>query len=442
MLSTQQSGALTKALGRSAMFEPGERVLVAFSGGPDSTALLLGLREAGHDVVAAHFDHALQPGSEMVAAHAARFCGSLGITCMSERRTSPLPKGSVQAAARSLRYAFLELSAEQAGASRIALGHTADDLVEGTVMHLLRGCGIAGLRGMPATRGLFVRPLLGVWRADVLTFLDERGVVALEDPANSNLGYRRVTVRRELLPALELGRPGITRRLHAVAKRAAELQEQVERKAAAAIEAGAVSTSAIRAMSEPVAAETLRALYHRSGGPDPSLGRSHISAMLQLVRGGPGGRGLDLPGGRRFRIVDSRVQVLPRVTHSMEASLQVESCPGCTEPDSVHLRRGLRLRIGFRQPGLRMRPAGGSGTRKLQDIFVDAKVPREERDDWPLVFAGDRLAWVPGVAVDRELQSPPGESALHVTVTRILAAGRPPKEQMLESPDSPRGESS
>jgi len=442
MPSTRRSGALAAALSQSALIQPGERVLVAFSGGPDSTALLLGLREAGHDVVAAHFDHALQPGSEMVAAHASRVCASLGITLMAERRTSPMPKGSVQAAARSLRYDFLERCAGEVGASRIALGHTADDLVEGTVMHLLRGCGIAGLRGMPATRGRFVRPLLGVWRAEVLAFLDERGVVALEDPANSNLRYRRVSVRRELLPALERGRPGITRRIFAVASRAAGLQERIERTAAAAIESGAVSTSALRAMSEPVAAETLRVLYHRSGGPDPSLGRNHIAAMLELVRGGPGGRGLDLPGGRRFRVVDSRAQVLPRVTHWMEVSLQVESCPGCGEPDAAHLRKGLQLRIGFRQPGLRMRPAGGAGSRKLQDIFVDAKVPREERDAWPLVFAGERLAWVPGVAVDRELESPPGESALHVTVTRILAAGRPPKAQMLESPDSPRGESS
>jgi tRNA(Ile)-lysidine synthase len=421
------------------MIEPGERVLVAFSGGPDSTALLLGLREAGHDIVAAHFDHALQPGSEMVAAHSGRLCASLGITLMSERRTLPVPKGSVQAAARSLRYTFLERCAEQSGASRIALGHTADDLVEGTVMHLLRGCGIAGLRGMPARRGMFIRPLLGVWRADVMAFLDGRGVVALEDPANSNPRYRRVSVRRELLPALE---PGITRRIYAVATRAAELQEQVEGTAAAEVETGSVSTSAISAMSEPVAAETLRALYHRSGGPDPSLGRTHIAAMLRLVRGGPGGRGLDLPGGRRFRVVDSRAQVLPRVTDPMVASLQVESCPGCDAPNAAHLRMGLDLRVGFRRPGLRMRLLGGAGTRKLQDIFVDAKVPREERDGWPLVFAGDRLAWVPGIAVDSELESPPGESALHVTVTRILAAGRPPNEQMLESPDSPRGESS
>jgi tRNA(Ile)-lysidine synthetase-like protein len=424
------------------MLAPGERVLVAFSGGPDSTALLLGLHEAGHDVVAAHYDHALQPGSASVAAHVVALCRSLGIRLLTERRTSPLPKGSIQAAARALRYDFLERSANQVGATKVALGHTADDLVEGTVMHLLRGCGIAGLRGMPASRGRFVRPMLEVWRADVMAFLDERGAVALEDPANSNRRYQRVSVRRDLLPAFERGRPGITRRLYSVARWAAEIQQGIEKTAADAVESGTVATSALRAMSEPVAAETLRALYHRSGGPDPSLGRTHIAAMLRIARGGPGGRGLDLPDGRRFRVVDGRAQVLPRVTHSMESWLQVEACPGCREPRAAHLRKGLDLRIGVRRPGLRMRPAGGAGSRKLQDIFVDAKVPREERDAWPLVFAGERLAWVPGIAVESEFQSPPGESSLHVTVNRILAAGRSPKEPMLESPNSPRGESS
>jgi tRNA(Ile)-lysidine synthetase-like protein len=428
MSSPERTDPVSTALRGSPLVASGERVLVAFSGGPDSTALLLALHEAGHDVVAAHYDHALQPGSASAASHVMALCRSLGVALLTERRTSLLPKGSIQAAARTLRYDFLERGADEVGATKIALGHTADDLVEGTVMHLLRGCGISGLRGMPASRGRFVRPLLGVWRADVMAFLDERRVVALEDPANSNPRYQRVSVRRDLLPALQRGRPGIVRRLLSVAQRAAAIQQGIEKTAANAIETESVATSALRAMSEPVAAETLRVLYHRSGGADPSLSRTHIAAMLRIVQGGPGGRGLDLPGGRRFRVVDSRAQVLPRVTQSMESRLQVEACSGCRQPDAAHLRKGLDLRIGFRRPGLRMRPAGGGGTRKLQDIFVDAKVPREERDAWPLVFVGERLAWVPGIAVDSEFESPPGESALHVTVTRILAAGRTPKD--------------
>jgi tRNA(Ile)-lysidine synthase len=86
-----------------------------------------------------------------------------------------------------------------------------------------------------------------------------------------------------------------------------------------------------------------------------------------------------------------------------------------------------------------MRPRGGRGTRKLQDIFVDARVPREERDLWPLVFAGDRLAWVPGVAVDADLASADGAAAQHVSVTPSPDF-RKSKIAVLESPHSPPGE--
>ena len=88
---------------------------------------------------------------------------------------------------------------------------------------------------------------------------------------------------------------------------------------------------------------------------------------------------------------------------------------------AAHLRPDLDLRLGYRTPGLTMRPVGGRGTRKLQDIFVDARVPREDRDAWPLVFAGDSLAGVPGIAVSAELATRAGEPSLHVTVSGIPA---------------------
>jgi tRNA(Ile)-lysidine synthetase-like protein len=101
----------------------------------------------------------------------------------------------------------------------------------------------------------------------------------------------------------------------------------------------------------------------------------------------------------------------------------------------VHLRTGLSLRLGHRSPGLRIRPAGGRGTRKLQDVFVDARVPREERDAWPLVFAGDRLAWVPGVAVEADFSPAPGEPADHVSI-EPMPVSRATKVVRLESPTS------
>ena len=375
-------------------------IMVALSGGPDSTALLLTLHEAGHDLVAAHYDHALREGSEQVARHVDELCAGLGVRLITARRTEPLPRGSLQAAARTLRYAFLDRARREAGADMVAIAHTADDLVEGVALHLMRGCGLAGFRGMPERRGHYVRPFLHVWKSEVHEFLVKRGVIAHEDPANNDTRFARVRVRHQILPAMERDRPGISRLIHAAALNAARWQ--------------------VAAENAPTEAEFVKRLYFEAGGRRPGLSRKHIEAMLKLAesgRGGRGGRGVDLPGGLRFRIVGGQMQVVPSQRPSgRQVRLEVTRCPGCGDDRVAHLRADLHLTLGYRRPGLRMRPRGGRGTRKLQDIFVDAHVPREERDRWPLVFADDRLAWIPGVAVDADLASPPGADSLHVGV--------------------------
>ena len=412
---------LLLGLRRSGLIAAGDRVLVAVSGGPDSTALLLALQEEGQTVTAAHYDHALQPGSGDAANHVRRLCERLGVDVLIERRERPMPRGSVQAGARTLRYEFLERARAQAGADVVAIAHTADDVVEGVVLHLLRGSGLAGMRGMPARRGVFVRPLLSVWRSDIADYLDRRGIEALQDPANSNDAYARVRVRRDILPALERDRPGIVRRFHQASIRATALQESISGLARRTLKTGA-TRSAVTAAPEPVAAEMMRQLYARAGGAQPSLSRAHIASMLRLAQAGPGGRGVDLPGGLRFRIVGEAMQIVAAHPNPLSAPrLEVSACDGCEDLMAAHLRPGLELRLGHRTPGLTMRPLGGRGTRKLQDIFVDARVPREDRDAWPLVFAGDSLAVVPGIAVSAEMAARAGEPSLHVTVWGIPA---------------------
>jgi tRNA(Ile)-lysidine synthetase-like protein len=421
MLSHESTESPIAALTHAPFPTAGRRVMVAISGGPDSTALLIAAFEAGHEVVAAHYDHALREGSHLVADQVAQLCRRLGVELHTERRSGVMPAGSLQARARALRYDFLDRAATTSSADSVALAHTADDLVEGAVLHLMRGCGLAGLRGMPASRGRYVRPWLRVWRREVEEFLARRGVVAYEDPANVDTRFARARVRRLILPQLEQDRPGIVRRIHSAATRAALLHEAVATEAKAAIDAGRCSDSDLRSMPEPVAVEMLKLLYVRAGGAAPGLSRAQLAAMLRLAGGGRGGRGIDLPGGLRFRIVGHVAEFVPAAQAARGPSgaglLEVRRCSGCGDPEAAHFRLGLDLRVGFRQPGLRMRPAGGRGSRKLQDILVDAKVPREERDGWPLVFAGDRLAWVPGIAVDRDLASRPGELSQHVSLS-------------------------
>ena len=420
--TTNSSHLLLLGLRGSGLIGPDDRVLVAVSGGPDSTALLLALREEGHDVVAAHYDHALQQASGHVADHVRALCQRLGVDAVIERRESPLPRGSVQAGARTLRYEFLERARLRAGADVVAIAHTADDVVEGVVLHMLRGCGLAGLRGMPARRGVFVRPLLSVWRSDVMDYLGLRGVQPLEDPANSNTAYARVKVRREILPALERDCPGIVHRFHAAAARAAALQEAVSEAAGRTLDGDSTTRATVAAAPAPVAVELMRQLYARAGGAQPALSRAHLTAMLRLAEPGRGGRGLDLPGGLRLRIVGEAMQVVPREKERIPAPrLDVFMCSGCSDAGAAHLRPELELHLGHRRPGLTMRPLGGRGTRKLQDIFVDARVPREDRDAWPLVFAGDSLAVVPGIAVAEQMAARVGEPSLHVTVSGIPA---------------------
>jgi tRNA(Ile)-lysidine synthetase-like protein len=417
-------------------------VLAAVSGGPDSTALLLALKELGCDVTAAHFDHALREGSDKVTEQVSALCQRLGVQLVSERRSAPMPRGSVQAAARVLRYEFLERARIQTGADVVALAHTADDLVEGVVLHLMRGCGLAGLRGMPASRGAYVRPMLAVWRRGVTEFLRQRGVSAYEDPANADLKYARARVRHQILPALERDRPGIRRRFYAAARQATAMQEAIASDAQDVLASGMPIATDLARMTEPVAIEVMRFLYSNAGGLQPGLSRAHLSSMLKLARGGRGGRGVDLPGGLRFRIVGQHMEfVAPASSTEIRPRLDVKHCNGCGDPEAAHLRPGLALRLGFRRPGLRMRPAGGRGSRKLQDILVDARVPREDRDKWPLVFAGERLAWVPGIAVDADLVSVSGAAAQHVAISPMPARWTS-RIASLGMPISPRGESS
>ena len=445
MLQTDFSEPVLEGIRQSGLIRPTDRVLVAVSGGPDSTSLLLALNELGCDVTAAHFDHALREGSDKVTERVSAMCERLGVQLVSERRNAPMPRGSVQAAARTLRYEFLERARLNAGADVVALAHTADDLVEGAVLHLMRGCGLAGLRGMPTSRGAYVRPMLAVWRRDVTEFLRRRGVSAYEDPANADLKYARARVRHQILPDLERDRPGIGRRFYAAARQASVMQSAIESEAQLVLGAGMPTSEDVARMTEPVAIELMRTLYSNAGGLQPALSRAHLSSMLRLTRGGPGGRGVDLPGGLRFRIVGHHMEVVAPPgslgSSSSAPQLVVRPCTGCADPNATHMRSDLQLHLGFRRPGLRMRPAGGRGSRKLQDILVDARVPREDRDNWPLVFAGERLAWVPGIAVDADLVSVSGAASQHVAISPMPARWAS-RIASLGMPISPRGESS
>ncbi|MTA01068.1 MAG: tRNA lysidine(34) synthetase TilS [Actinobacteria bacterium] len=204
-----------------AHFEPGDRILLAVSGGADSLLLAaatnLEANKVGIQLSALVVDHQLQNGSGEVALGAQKKLIELGIT---EAKISQVEvisnasSGGTEAAARRARYEALDAEADRIGAVAIFLGHTEDDLAETVLLGLARGSGTRSLSGMAFHVGRYVRPFLELTRAQVLSACKESGIEFWSDPQNEELSFARVRVRNEILPKMEkeIG-PGISKAL-------------------------------------------------------------------------------------------------------------------------------------------------------------------------------------------------------------------------------------
>lgn len=199
------------------LLEPREKVLAAVSGGADSLCLVLVLTELGFSVSVAHFDHGLRPESNRDSETVQRYARTMGVAFYGERGDVPAwathHRKTLEEAARELRYDFLVRTAAVCGAAVIATGHTADDQAETVLMHLLRGSGLQGLRGIRAedrSRGVrLIRPLLRLTHAQTTEYCRQSGWQPLEDPSNQDPSFKRNRIRRELLPQLRDYNPQI-----------------------------------------------------------------------------------------------------------------------------------------------------------------------------------------------------------------------------------------
>jgi len=214
--------AIVSAADRRGVIVPGEHVLMACSGGPDSTALLDALARLAPPrrwrLSVAHVDHGLRAGSAAEAALVARLAADRGLAfrALSVRVA---PGASLQDRARTARHNALREEAERVGAAVIALGHTADDQAETVLMRALSGASPRGLLAMAERERGLVRPLLRVWREATVAYCAALGLEPLEDPSNLDPRFLRSRVRHEVIPALEAVFPGARRRLVVLAER-------------------------------------------------------------------------------------------------------------------------------------------------------------------------------------------------------------------------------
>jgi len=285
---------ITSAVRRTArersLVAPGDQVLVACSGGPDSTALLHVLHrlrgELGITLCAASIDHGLRPESAVEVEQVAAFAEALGVPFDSARVTMQGEGASIQAQARELRYAALHGIAAARGATRIAVGHTQDDQAETVLGRLLRGAGIRGLGGIePLRADGVIRPLLDCRRSDVRAYAVDRGLPFVDDPSNHQHAFERVRIRHEVLPVLLVEDARVVEHLSALGDEAAELNAYLEAQLSALCRARGrfVSAEILSELPGPIQIRCLRSWISEETGLAPS--RSHLTAVSRLLTG-------------------------------------------------------------------------------------------------------------------------------------------------------------
>jgi tRNA(Ile)-lysidine synthase len=437
----------------------GTRVAVALSGGSDSVALAHLIREleGSGELRAAgliHFNHRLRDTAERDEQFSTRLAESFGWPMVVEREDVALrarrERRSIEDAARTARYQGFDRARVMLGADVVALGHTRDDQAETFLLRLIRGAGPKGMAGMHPRRGPIVRPLLCCLRTELRQFLAARQIVYVEDETNADVTIPRNRVRAELLPMLA-GRfnPAVVDALANEAELAREMWLWMEDSFKASNWSlspggerhegdrpdGDLDVAQLLSVPAPIRRFVVWRVMSEVAGARP-VSFVHVETVLELLRSELP-RSVDMPGhsvqrlGRRLvlrrrRVGDCRRPrdarpnffeyplSIPGGVQVLEADCLLTAdllAGGTFDPEILRANPGTAMvpralctgqwRIRNRRPGDRFRPLGMNGQKKLQDFFVDRKVPRPSRDTVPLVVDNfDRIVWVAGFGID------------------------------------------
>ena len=407
----------------SGLVRAGEPLLVMLSGGADSVALLDVARRLDAEVSALHVNYGLREEAAADEEHCRALCSGLGVGLAVERVELDPEAGNLQALARDARYAL----AERHAAGDYAAAHTASDQAETVLYRLATSPGRRALLGMEPRRGRLVRPLLEVTREEVREYCRTRSLEWREDTSNSDPRFARSRARNELLPALRSLDPRAER---AIAETALALRDEAEVLDAAAAEAlaglgggPAVEIAALAELPRGLARIVLRGLAEDAAGEQRALSRAEVEAVLALGERG-GTKTLDIGGSLiavaeygtlRFRRGGDEAHTpepVPLVVPGTApfGAWQVEAGPAGEVAVSAEAIGDGPLTVRGWRDGDRMRPVGLGGTKTLQDLFTDRKVPRELRRTLPVVAtSGGEIVWVAGVALDERFAAAEGD---------------------------------
>jgi tRNA(Ile)-lysidine synthase len=462
-------------------------LLIGVSGGPDSLCLLDILNRLRYSLIVAHLNHGLRPEAGEDADLVGQIANNLGIKVVQGKEDVPAyareNKLSIEEAARVLRYRFLFTQARLNGAQAVAVAHSADDQVETMVMHLLRGAGLYGLKGMSyyalpnawSQDIPLIRPLLSAWRQEITQYCQERDLHPIQDKSNQDINYHRNRLRHELIPYLETYNPQLRKILWRTTQTLAGDEEILETAVGKAweeclIDQGpgyvAFRYADIKEYSQGMQRRLVRQglnqihpglrdvdfeTIERAMGfiSKPSrTGTISLSGGCYLLLEGdrlwlagweadlPGFAWPQVPAGAAIDLyVPGEITLSPGWSFKAELICRTALPPSLnTNPNTFQAwmsfeRLNMPLHIRPRRPGDRFQPLGmAENTVKLSDLMINAKLPRRARSAWPLVCSKDKIVWVPGHAISNAVRiDEDTQQVVHLQLSN-LAGWRMPRE--------------
>ena len=407
----------------SGLVVAGEPLLVLLSGGADSVCLLDVAVDLEAGVSALHLNYGLREGADEDERFCRELCDRLGVPLTVKTVAVP-GEGNVQAWAREARYVVAEQIAER----DYATGHTLSDQAETVVYRLAASRGRRALLGMEPRRGRLVRPLLAVTRAETHDWCRERGLDWRDDPTNVDTYYARARVRHEVMPQLRELNPAAERNIAETARRLRDEAELVETAVDEALERLGPAPELAALVDEPPALARL-ALERLADTP---VSPAHAAEILRLTH--DGSHELDVGGGVRAVVEYGRVRfaagadggppepvALPVPGRMRFGAWEVEAAPGDRGEAVLSAEQlGSEVTVRSWRDGDKMRPAGLGGTKSLQDLFTDRKVPRALRRSLPVVEVKGEIVWVAGVAaIERAPGAPVALDARQVSACDV-----------------------
>ncbi len=446
------------------LFQPGLRVLVGYSGGPDSTSLLHLLHLCGVDVVSGHLHHGQREEADQELKLCEAFCEELGIPFVSGRADVPKMaqdlRIGLEEAGRKARYAFFEQASFRLECDWIATAHTKDDHAESVLLNLARGTGMTGLRGIPEIRGNIVRPLLAFQRDETRRYCEDAGLWTHDDPANVDIAFSRVRIRHRVIPELKVLNPSVHLAIARMAEILGEEDDFLNQAAAGLLERSelqpngalsfltsnseiVLSTKALRDAPIVLVKRGLRLAISALGVESE---HSHLETILTAIHSLTE-VSQTMPGGQVVVEVDD-TDVHVRKLEEDEPFRYPLTNPGETDADvfgwtisaypigypapeddrenlTVTIDAGsLRGDLYFRSvlPGDRMAPLGMEGEKKIAALLQEKGLTSLARKRLPLICDMVGPIWIPGVALANRVKRTEGTTATQTFAFRQFSA--------------------